>query len=257
MENKNLTAVFRCPFKCGSLYGSMYGSMYGSIYGSMYGSIYGSLYGSIYGSMYGSLYGSMYGLIYGSMYGSMYGSLYGSMYGSIYGSLYGSIYGSMFVTMSVAPSNFSWVEEGVLAACAFPSSVDNVQFLVDNNIYSLVSLTAEKQVNREGITEEFQVVRVPIRDYTPPTMEQVETFLKTVEDSKHRGKATCVHCAHGLGRTGTMLSCYFVSVHGMSDVDAIAHVRALRPGSVETAEQEMLVSQFYSYWRQKMAQRKE
>uniref|UniRef100_A0A2C9JM03 Dual specificity protein phosphatase 23 n=2 Tax=Biomphalaria glabrata TaxID=6526 RepID=A0A2C9JM03_BIOGL len=152
------------------------------------------------------------------------------------------------------PDNFSWVEKDVLAACAFPSSMENVQYMIDHNIYTLVSLTAEKQVCSDGIMDEFQVIRIPFRDYSPPTLEQVELFLEVVRETKSKARATCVHCAHGLGRTGTMLSCYFVQTKGMTDVDAIAYVRRLRPGSVETAEQEMLVSHFYSYWLQKQTQ---
>lgn len=152
---------------------------------------------------------------------------------------------------SEIPKNFSWVEENVLAGSAFPDKISNVQYLVDNNIYSLVSLTAEKEVVRDGITDEFEVIRIPIRDYTPPTMAQVEQFLQIVQKTKGRGKATCIHCAHGLGRTGTMLSCYFVQSQGLTDTQAIEYVRKLRPGSVETAEQEALVAEFYAYWQDK------
>jgi atypical dual specificity phosphatase len=40
----------------------------------------------------------------------------------------------------------------------------------------------------------------------------------------------------GLGRTGTMLACYFVK-KGMPAPAAISHVRRIRPGSIETPEQ--------------------
>ena len=50
---------------------------------------------------------------------------------------------------------------------------------------------------------------------------------------------------HGHGRTGTMLACYLVKTRGMSGADAILETRRLRPGSIETAEQERAVVQFY------------
>ncbi|NXG55965.1 DUS23 phosphatase, partial [Hemiprocne comata] len=48
----------------------------------------------------------------------------------------------------------------------------------------------------------------------------------------------------GHGRTGTMLACYLVKAEKMSAGDAIREIRQLRPGSIETREQEDAVIQF-------------
>jgi atypical dual specificity phosphatase len=53
-----------------------------------------------------------------------------------------------------------------------------------------------------------------------------------------------VHCGAGLGRTGTLLACYLVSSAGLTADEAIARVRAARPGSIETDEQEQAVRRF-------------
>lgn len=58
-------------------------------------------------------------------------------------------------------------------------------------------------------------------------------------------QAVAVHCALGFGRTGTMLACYLVKERGLAAGDAIAEIRRLRPGSIETYEQEKAVFQFY------------
>ena len=50
----------------------------------------------------------------------------------------------------------------------------------------------------------------------------------------------------GVGRTGTVLACYLVH-RGATAVDAINRVRELRPGSVQTPEQEAAVLQ-YAEW---------
>ncbi|GFN81419.1 dual specificity protein phosphatase 23-like [Plakobranchus ocellatus] len=150
------------------------------------------------------------------------------------------------------PPNFSWCEENVLSACAFPSQPEHLTYLWSVGVASLVSLTEERLVKApqfEG--KEVRIVRVPVRDFTPPTMEQVELFIQEVLNNKSTGKATCVHCAHGLGRTGTMLACYFISAHGDNPEMAIHRIRKLRPGSIETSEQEKLVYAFHDHLVQK------
>ncbi|NWX94692.1 DUS23 phosphatase, partial [Nothoprocta ornata] len=49
----------------------------------------------------------------------------------------------------------------------------------------------------------------------------------------------------GNGRTGTMLACYLVKTQKLSGIDAIQEIRRLRPGAIETHEQEKAVIQFY------------
>lgn len=58
-------------------------------------------------------------------------------------------------------------------------------------------------------------------------------------------QGVAVHCMHGHGRTGTMLACYLVKSRKMSGGDAIAEIRRIRPGSIETHEQEKAVVQFF------------
>ncbi|NXT20028.1 DUS23 phosphatase, partial [Syrrhaptes paradoxus] len=48
----------------------------------------------------------------------------------------------------------------------------------------------------------------------------------------------------GHGRTGTMLACYLAKARKMSGDDAIREIRRLRPGSIETREQEQAVIRF-------------
>jgi ADP-ribosyl-[dinitrogen reductase] hydrolase len=49
-----------------------------------------------------------------------------------------------------------------------------------------------------------------------------------------------VHCRGGLGRAGTIAARLLVEL-GMEPIKAIASVRAVRPGAIETMEQEKFI----------------
>ncbi|NXB66863.1 DUS23 phosphatase, partial [Struthidea cinerea] len=78
----------------------------------------------------------------------------------------------------------------------------------------------------------------------PPTPEQIQSFLQIVEEANGRGEAVAVHCMLGYGRTGTLLACYLCKERHLAGGDAIREIRRLRPGSIETPEQEQAVIRF-------------
>jgi protein-tyrosine phosphatase len=67
--------------------------------------------------------------------------------------------------------------------------------------------------------------------------------VAVIDDALSRGVRVAVHCGAGLGRSGTLLAAYLVSQGAAPDA-AIADVRAARPGSIETDEQEAAVHYF-------------
>ncbi|CAL8297492.1 unnamed protein product [Arctogadus glacialis] len=143
-----------------------------------------------------------------------------------------------------APSNFSWVDPGKLAGLALPRMTAEYQYLLDNGIHHLVCLCERKPPNHDTCPQ-LQLHHIKITDFTPPTPAQTDAFLSIVEKANSKGEGVAVHCMHGHGRTGTMLACYLVKTRGMPGADAILEIRRLRPGSIETAEQERAVVQFY------------
>ncbi len=140
--------------------------------------------------------------------------------------------------------NFSWIIEGEIAGMAKPaSSVYDFEFLKEKGLEAIVSLT--EYPLSEILIEEFgfSVKHIPVRDFRPPTLEQIEDFVAFAKNARSEGKKLVVHCDAGIGRTGTMLACYLVS-KGLSATDAIEEVRTKRPGSIETIEQEEVVLEF-------------
>lgn len=141
------------------------------------------------------------------------------------------------------PPAFSWVEQPLFAALAYPDSSDDVAWLRRHGIEVLISLTetpAPRQwVNDAGI----MLVHVPVPDMNAPSEKQLTKILETIQQANAANLGAAVHCAAGRGRTGTVVAAYFVT-KGLSAREAIDTTRRLRPGSIETWEQEEAVFAF-------------
>ena len=141
------------------------------------------------------------------------------------------------------PNGFTWVEKPHLAAMARPSEAEELTWLRKQGIELLIALT-EDPPRRDWVNDAgLLVMHVPVEDMEAPTQGQLDRCVSAIERANGQGMGVAVHCGAGLGRTGVVLACYFVS-KGLSAPNAIARVRRLRPGSVETDDQEVAVEEF-------------
>lgn len=116
----------------------------------------------------------------------------------------------------------------------------------------LVTLLEEFEMRRLGIPElldvarrmRFRVLWFPIPDVTAPAdLPATAKLVGQVVDALTAGETVVVHCRGGLGRSGTIAACCLVA-RGRDPREAIALVRAARPGAVENREQEKFVERF-------------
>jgi atypical dual specificity phosphatase len=141
------------------------------------------------------------------------------------------------------PHGFSWIDKPLLAAMARPEDVDELRWLRAQGIEVILSLT-EDPLRRDWVNEAgLMLVHVPIVDMEAPTQEQLDRCIATIRRANEHNLGVAVHCGAGLGRTGVVLACYFVT-KDLNAKNAIARVRRLRPGSVETDEQAEAVTEF-------------
>ena len=126
---------------------------------------------------------------------------------------------------------------------AQPDDPEQLEWLRRQGIELVISLT-EDPLRRDWVNDAgLLVVHVPVVDMEAPSQEQLDRALSAIKRAHERNMGVAVHCTAGLGRTGVILACYFVT-KGMTAKNAIARVRRLRPGSVETDEQAEAVAEF-------------
>lgn len=139
--------------------------------------------------------------------------------------------------------NFGWLVPGELAGSGRPASADALAALAASGVRVLLNLGEHPLPDDELARAGLQATELPIADFTAPTLAQLDAATAVIEQAVTSGRPVAVCCGAGLGRTGTVLAAALVR-RGRSAADAIAEVRAHRPGSVETPEQEAAVAAF-------------
>ena len=140
--------------------------------------------------------------------------------------------------------NFSWIIEGTLAGAGGPTSTRDITFLKLKEIQAVVRME-EQTISTEPW--EMKELYEPVQDFTHPRMDQIHRMVRFIEDEIETWEhPVVVTCAAGLGRTGTVLACYFVGA-GYQPQAAIDYVRLLRPGSIQTSHQEEAIRQYAEF----------
>ena len=140
------------------------------------------------------------------------------------------------------PDNFSWIIEGKLAGSAIPTSKDEVKWLQEEGVKSIVTIR-EVPLDEDWV-DEMKYLHVLSDDMGVPSFDDLKNSVDYVHERIQNNEAVMVHCLAGLGRTGTILACYLIKYEKMSAEDAIQHVREKRHGSIQSFVQEEMIFQY-------------
>jgi atypical dual specificity phosphatase len=130
-----------------------------------------------------------------------------------------------------------WLVPDLLMGGEWP--VPHLDWLERQGVAVLINLT-----ERPYQDPRFTIYEIPVRDGGAPGEREIARFCRLVDRELDAGRKVYAHCLAGCGRTGTMMACYLVYRFRSEPGPAIARVRELRSGSIETAAQADAVAQW-------------
>ena len=126
-----------------------------------------------------------------------------------------------------------------------------VSLVEDRELEELGADQLQLEAERRGLLVE----RFPIPDGGVPEMRPTKKLVARIVAAMREGKSVAVHCAAGLGRSGTVTACVLTALGVRADM-AIRAVRFVRPGTIENERQEAFVKRFTRARRQSTARPK-
>ena len=143
------------------------------------------------------------------------------------------------------PDNFSWLIEGKLAGSAIPTSKDEIKWIQEEGVKSIVTIR-EEPLDDDWI-DDIEYLHIHSNDMGVPEFDDLISSVDFIHRQLENNKPVMVHCLAGLGRTGTILACYLIKYEKMSADDAITKIRKERSGSIQSYSQEEIIFRFEKF----------
>jgi atypical dual specificity phosphatase len=161
------------------------------------------------------------------------------------GNLWRKIHGKI----TKRPTNFSWLLDAKLAGSGMPTTIEEINWIKNQGVKSIVTMT-EYGLPQTWV-DEIEYLHVPTEDLTAPDIDKIDSTVDYIAERIKNGEPVMVHCAAGIGRTGTILASYLIKYQKMSAQKAIDLVRKERPGSIQSTSQEIAVSSYEKFLKTK------
>ena len=156
--------------------------------------------------------------------------------------IYGDVWRKVHGTVTGKPDKFSWVIENKLAGSGIPTSIDEVQWTIEQGVKSIVTIREEPLA--DNWIKDVNYLHVISNDMGVPEFNDLIHAIDFIHCRITNNEPVLVHCLAGMGRTGTVLACYLVKYQNTPAEEAMQKVRKERPGSIQSYPQEEIIFQF-------------
>lgn len=161
------------------------------------------------------------------------------------GNLWRKIHGKV----TKRPTNFSWLLDDKLAGSGMPTTIEEIIWIRKQGVKSIVTMT--EYGLPDSWVQGLEYLHVPTEDLSAPDIEKIDTTVDFIDEQIKNKEPVMVHCAAGIGRTGTILASYLIKYQNLSAKEAIRKVRAERPGSIQSESQEIAISVYEKFLKTK------
>lgn len=128
------------------------------------------------------------------------------------------------------------IDEHVLLGGAL--MFDDLERLQRQGVGAVVNLCAERPDNLHRLMmARMEYLWLPVADTHAPTVEQIWQGLAWLEQRLYTGQKVYIHCAAGMGRSVTLLACWYLYTSSMSVPQVLAFVKKRRPQTALTRRQ--------------------
>jgi atypical dual specificity phosphatase len=147
------------------------------------------------------------------------------------------------VSQAVGPRGFLWVLPGRLAGTPWPGIVQDVDYdlraLQAAGITHLVALTEQRLDDAVLARYGMGCTHSAMPDMQPPTEAQALELCQRMDHLLAEGETLAIHCRAGLGRTGTVLTAYWLWLGRghRSALKALEDMRRIEPMWVQSQSQ--------------------
>jgi len=128
------------------------------------------------------------------------------------------------------------IDEQVLLGGAL--MFDDLERLRRQGVEAVVNLCVERSDNPHRLAAaRMDYLWLPVADTHAPTVEQIVQGLAWIAPRVYAERKVYIHCAAGMGRSVTLLACWYLYAHGMTVPQVLEFVKRRRPQAALTRRQ--------------------
>ena len=159
--------------------------------------------------------------------------------------IYGDVWRKVHGTVTGRPDKFSWLIENKLAGSGIPTSINEVQWVIEQGVKSIV--TVREEPLDDDWVKDVNYLHISSNDMGVPEFADLTYAVDFIHRRITNSEPVMVHCLAGMGRTGTLLACYLIKYQKMTANEATEKVRRERPGSIQSYPQEEIIFRFEKF----------